>query len=114
MKEGNCIASDLSEERILRLIEGKDARIVVTVVGGQGYLFGRGNQQLSPKVIRTIGIDNIVVIAAHEKLAALPGQHLLVDTGDEDLDRELAGYRQIVVGKARTTMMAVKIAADFE
>ena len=114
VQDGQCIACDLNEERILQLIEGRDARIVVSIVGGQGYLFGRGNQQLSSRVIRAIGTDNIVVVSTQDKLTAIPGQQLLVDTGDEDLDRNLAGYRQVVVGNARTTMMPVKIAADFE
>jgi predicted polyphosphate/ATP-dependent NAD kinase len=108
---GHCIASDLSEQRILELIEGQDTRIVVTVVGGQGYLFGRGNQQLSPRVIRATGSGNILVVASLQKLTAIPGQQLLVDTGDEDLDRELAGYRQVIVGNSKTVMMPVKIAS---
>ena len=108
---GHCIASDLSEQRILELIEGQDARIVVTVVGGQGYLFGRGNQQLGPRVIRAAGTGNILVVASLQKLTAIPGQQLLVDTGDEDLDRELAGYRQVMVGNRKTVMMPVKIAS---
>jgi predicted polyphosphate/ATP-dependent NAD kinase len=108
---GHCIASDLSEQRILELIEGHDARIVVTVVGGQGYLFGRGNQQLGPRVIRATGTGNILVVASLQKLTAIPGQQLLVDTGDEDLDRELAGYRQVMVGNRKTVMMPGKIAS---
>jgi len=108
---GHCIASDLSEQGILELIEGRDTRIVVTVVGGQGYLFGRGNQQLGPRVIRATGAGNIVVVASLQKLTAIPGQQLLVDTGDEDLDRELAGYRQVMVGNRKTVVMPVKIAS---
>ena len=108
---GHCIASDLSEQRILELIEGQDTRIVVTVVGGQGFLFGRGNQQLGPRVIRAAGTGNILVVASLQKLTAIPGQQLLVDTGDEDLDRELAGYRQVMVGNRKTVMMPVKIAS---
>ena len=109
--KGKCSAIDLNEKGILELIGGRDARIVVTIVGGQGYLFGRGNQQLSPEVIRAVGAGNIVVVASLEKLTAIPGQQLLVDTGDEDLDRELSGYLEVVVGNARTVMMPVKVAA---
>ncbi|MFV0277564.1 MAG: ATP-NAD kinase, partial [Parahaliea sp.] len=64
----------------------------------QGHLFGRGNQPFSPAVIRAVGLDNITVIAAKSKIAALEGRPLLVDTNDPDLDRALLGYRAIITG----------------
>jgi predicted polyphosphate/ATP-dependent NAD kinase len=70
----------------------------VTPVGGQGFLFGRGNQQISPKVIQKVGRDNIIVVSLSEKLNALQGEPLLVDTGDPSLDEMLAGYMSMVVG----------------
>jgi predicted polyphosphate/ATP-dependent NAD kinase len=82
----------------MQLIEGRQARIVVTVIGGQGFIFGRGNQPLSPRVIRAVGLDNLVIVASAGKLAALPGSRLLVDTGDDELDRALAGYRAVITG----------------
>jgi len=92
------IASDVSENQLIDLIKGHRTKIVVTVIGGQGHLFGRGNQQLSPKVIREVGIKNIIVIATKEKLAALSGRPLLVDTGDEGLNKELSGYIRVTTG----------------
>jgi predicted polyphosphate/ATP-dependent NAD kinase len=62
-------------------------------------------------VIRAAGTGNILVVASLQKLTAIPGQQLLVDTGDEDLDRELAGFRQVMVGNRKTVMMPVKIAS---
>ncbi len=79
------IADDVNEQQILKNIEGKPAKIVVTPIGGQGFIFGRGNQQISPRVIRQVGIDNITVIATKSKLRSL--KSLKVDTGDPDLDR---------------------------
>lgn len=108
VKDGQCLAKDVGEKRILDMIEGRPARIVVSVVGGQGFLFGRGNQQLSARVIREVGIDNIIVVSSLEKLAALPGNCLLVDTGDEKLDDDLAGHMKILVSRVRTIMMPVK------
>lgn len=116
-RDGRLLAKDLNEGDILDLIAGKPARIVVSVVGGQGFLFGRGNQQFSPTVISQVGAENIVIVSSLEKLAGLPGNCLLVDTGDEDVDAELAGYLPVIVSEARTVMMPVKsvatgIAAD--
>jgi len=107
-KDGRCLATDVCEEEVLDLIKGQPARIVLSVVGGQGFLFGRGNQQLSARVIREVGIDNIVVVSSLEKLTALPGNCLLVDTGDDKLDDDLAGYVKILVSSMRTVLMPVK------
>jgi predicted polyphosphate/ATP-dependent NAD kinase len=78
---------DANEKQILEQIKEKTAKIVVTPIGGQGFIFGRGNQQISPAVIRKIGLDNIVVIATESKLRSLKG--LRVDTGDSSLDDAL-------------------------
>ena len=92
------VASDVGERELLDLIGETPAKIVVTVIGGQGYILGRGNQQLSPKVIRKVGTENIVVVSSKEKLGALVGQPLLVDTGDAELDRTLSGYIRVTTG----------------
>lgn len=78
---------DANEKQILEQIKEKTAKIVVTPIGGQGFIFGRGNQQISPAVIRKIGLDNIVVIATESKLRSL--KSLRVDTGDSSLDDAL-------------------------
>jgi predicted polyphosphate/ATP-dependent NAD kinase len=98
----------VGEERILEIIGDRPARIVVTVIGGQGFLFGRGNQQISARVIRKVGLANVVVVSSLEKLAALSTNGLLVDTGDESLDREFARYIPITVGGRRTVMYPVR------
>ncbi|MGQ9595989.1 MAG: ATP-NAD kinase family protein [Thermoproteota archaeon] len=81
------IAKDVNEKRILEEIEGKGAKIIVTPIGGQGFIFGRGNQQISPEVIRQVGWDNIIVVATENKLESL--KNLRVDTGDPSLDNTL-------------------------
>jgi predicted polyphosphate/ATP-dependent NAD kinase len=78
------IAKDVNEKQILEAIRGKEAVIVVTPIGGQGFVFGRGNQQISANVIRKVGLDNVVVVATRSKLDGLRG--LRVDTGDSELD----------------------------
>ena len=89
------IAKDVNEKQILEEIKGKTAQIIVTPIGGQGFIFGRGNQQISPAVIRQVGRDNIVVAATKHKLRGL--KDLMVDTGDPDLDDELTGYIKVLV-----------------
>jgi predicted polyphosphate/ATP-dependent NAD kinase len=92
------IARDVNESQLVALLDGKRAKIVVTVIGGQGYIFGRGNQQFSPNVIEKVGKDNLIVVASKQKLASLEGRPLLVDTGSEISDRLLSGYVRVIAG----------------
>jgi predicted polyphosphate/ATP-dependent NAD kinase len=92
------IAADVSERQLTSLLANHPARIVVTPIGGQGFLFGRGNQPISPQVIRKVGRENIIVVCLPSKLNALHGQPLLVDTGDAQTDRLLSGYIPVITG----------------
>jgi len=103
--DGRLVGRDLDEAGLLRVLDGRDARLVLGVVGGQGYVFGRGNQQLSPAVIRAVGLDRIDILASLEKLVALDPMLLRVDTGDPRLDRELSGYRRVRVAPARSVVL---------
>lgn len=109
VRAGHLIGSDLGERELLELLGEEPATLVVGVVGGQGALFGRGNQQLSPVVIRRIGLGNIEVVAGVHKLISLDPPWLRVDTGDPVLDAELAGYRRIQIAPNRT--LVYKVAA---
>ena len=94
------VAKDVNEKGILDYLSTTNGRVkmIVTVIGGQGYIFGRGNQQLSPTVIRRIGLENIIIAASKPKMLSLFGKSLLVDTGDEKLNEELTGYKRVYVG----------------
>jgi predicted polyphosphate/ATP-dependent NAD kinase len=101
IKDHELIQSDLTAQKLLELAQevGKNAiRLVITVIGGQGHILGRGNQQLSPALIRFIGKENIIVVATKTKLNALDGRPLLVDTGDDDLDNALSGFIKVTTG----------------
>jgi predicted polyphosphate/ATP-dependent NAD kinase len=103
---GRLLAADADEETLLGLA-GPDAVVIVTPVGGQGFVLGRGNQQISPAVLWAIGVDRLLIVATEAKLAALAGRPLLVDTGDPELDAALAGYRRIVTGYRQETVYRV-------
>jgi predicted polyphosphate/ATP-dependent NAD kinase len=92
------IARDVNEQQLLALLQGRKSKLVVTPIGGQGFIFGRGNQQLAPSVIRAIGKDNIIVIATPGKIGALHGRPLLVDTDDEAINALLSGYIKVTTG----------------
>ena len=106
----HLIASDCTEAEILAALDKYPcAKIVVTVIGGQGYIFGRGNQQLSAEVIRRVGTENIIIAAGKETVMLLPGFELHADTGDESVNQMLSGYRQIIVGYEEKMVMKVTV-----
>jgi predicted polyphosphate/ATP-dependent NAD kinase len=95
------VAKDVGEQQLLEILAadpGTPTSIIVTIIGGQGYLFGRGNQQISPQVLRRVRREDIRVLATRQKVASLGGRPLLVDTGDADVDQSLSGYIRVVVG----------------
>jgi predicted polyphosphate/ATP-dependent NAD kinase len=103
VEQQNLLASDVTELQLWQAIsrakeKTKTIKLVITLIGGQGHIFGRGNQQLSPRVIRAIGKENILIIATKAKLSALSSRPLIADTGDSDLDIALSGYLPVITG----------------
>ncbi|MEE8357869.1 MAG: ATP-NAD kinase family protein [Candidatus Hydrothermarchaeales archaeon] len=97
VKDGVLLAKDVGEREILEALEREEkAKVLVSPIGAQGFVFGRGNQQISARVIRAVGVENVIILATPHKLEETPV--LFVDTGDLGLDRELSGERQVVAG----------------
>jgi len=108
VRNGRPIGVNLTEREILALVGGTPrARLIVSPLGGQGFVFGRGNQQISAAVLRGLGRDNIVLVSTIAKLLALGGAGLLVDTGDVTLDAELAGWHRVIVGANQSTVYRI-------
>ncbi len=102
------LASDLGEKEILELLDQyPKARLIITIIGGQGHVFGRGNQQISPQVIRRLGMQNIDIIATAEKIHSLDGAPMRVDTGDEPLNQSLYGMVTVITGYDEKTLYRI-------
>ncbi len=107
VRDGVLIGRDLAESQLKARLGKGPVALIVGVTGGQGYLFGRGNQPISPRIIRR-ALPALIAIAGPQKLAALPQARLLVDTGDPALDCALSGYRRVRCGRNEWMMIRVE------
>ena len=110
VKNRQLVMADANEKQLLELLHGEakgKAHIIVTVIGGQGYIFGRGNQQLSADILEAAGLKNITVIATESKMIALEGKPLLVDTGVEEVKKALCGYKMVTTAQGKTMVYKV-------
>jgi len=104
---GELVGNDLNENDILTLLkEHEKTRIIVTPIGGNGFIFGRGSKQFTPEVIRQVGSKNIIVLGTKDKLCRL--ECLRVDTGDLEVDKLLCGYTEVIVGPKESVMVEIK------
>jgi predicted polyphosphate/ATP-dependent NAD kinase len=98
VRDGELLGSDLRASELLDLIGDQPAKIVLTVIGGQGHIIGRGNQQLSPELLHRVGRDNLIVIATKTKLKQLEGRPLVIDSADPELGKNWAGLIRVITG----------------
>lgn len=102
---GGMMCSDATEKQILAALdEYNNAKVIVTAIGGQGYIFGRGNQQLSAQVLMRVGKENIIVAMSKDKAESLFMRNLYIDTADEQVDAMLCGYYRVLVGYGEYVM----------
>ena len=95
VRNGKLIFADATENDLLKCLDMGKAVAIVTVIGGQGHVLGRGNQQLSPEVLKRLGRGNILIAATESKILSLFGKPLSADTGDPELDQLLSGYVRV-------------------
>lgn len=100
---------DTNAVELYDLVNEYPTKIVVAPIGGQGYVFGRGNQQISPEIIKKVGKSNIIVIASPEKLLSLRRSSLIVETGDKETDEMLKGAIRIITGYHTEQAWKIKI-----
>lgn len=105
--DGALVSEDVNEQEMLTLFEQYEKRsIIVTPIGGNGFIFGRGNKQFTPEVIRRVGKEQITVVSTRKKLKGTGC--LRVDTGDFALDQMLCGYIQVTVGYRQSRMIKAR------
>jgi predicted polyphosphate/ATP-dependent NAD kinase len=97
IRDRRLVATDCDEKTLLSLAEKSlGTRIILSPIGAQGFILGRGNQQISSRLVRMIGIKNLIVIATPHKLSQTP--YLYIDSGDTALDREFGDSVQVISG----------------
>lgn len=106
--KSKLIAKDVNEKSLIDLVKEFPAKIIVTPIGGQGYIFGRGNQQISGEILSRVGSKNIIIVATLEKLASIPERKLLVDTGSLEIDGILHGVYRVISGYGLETVLRVE------
>jgi predicted polyphosphate/ATP-dependent NAD kinase len=104
---GRLIATDVDEARLLRLTANTPTHVIVSVTGGQGFIFGRGNQQIGARLLGRIGRDAVTIVTGQRKLTDLDPSCLRVDTGDPAVDAMLAGYARVQTAPGRSMMMRI-------
>ena len=102
------IGRDLNEKGILELLnEYKKVEVILTPIGGQGFILGRGNKQITPKILQIIGKKNLKIIATEEKMKGL--KCLRVDTGDIEVDKIFEGPTKVIVGYKQELVVEILI-----
>ncbi len=106
------VGTDLSESDLLELLSGHNGptTLLLSPMGGQGFLIGRGNLQLSPEVLRLIGIDNILGVVTPAKLLSV--RRLRIETGDPELDADFAAMRYMKVLQGYRTTRVLPVSVD--
>lgn len=94
------LGQDLTASALMEAINQHygPVKMILTAIGGQGHILGRGNQQFTPEIIKKIGKDNIIIVAARGKILSLNARPLLVDTHDPQLDQSLSGLYPVIAG----------------
>lgn len=110
VRNAEILCRDATEADLYRFASVGETWLILGVIGGQGFLLGRGNQQVSPRVVREVGENNVIILASEEKLRYLQPQVLRVDTGVGQPNPVLLGYRRVGTGPGRSMVLRVTAA----
>lgn len=112
VKNKKLIAKDVYEQQILDVIGDAPAKLILSPMGGQSYLFGRGNQQLSDKVLAKLDKEDLIILSTPTKLHSLKRQPFLVYTGNPEIDQKISGFYKVVTGYGQYSMYKAVPAAE--
>lgn len=98
VRDGVLLKKDATEQDLWEIAKNGEMRIVVSPIGGQGFIFGRGNPQFSARVLRAVGKEGITVVATENKLLSIHGRKLHIDCTDEEVLASLQGYYNVLCG----------------
>jgi predicted polyphosphate/ATP-dependent NAD kinase len=110
-KGSQQVGTDINEREILEILDSHEGPVTLLLspMGGQGFLIGRGNLQLSPNVLKRIGVDGVLGIVTPAKLLTL--RSLRIETGDEELDSLFSEkkYLKVLQGYRTTRILPVSV-----
>ena len=110
IRDRRMVGLDLNEKGILEilgLLDGDcETRMIITPIGAQGFVLGRGNHQISPEILKIVGCGSVSLVATPQKLARTP--RLFVQTGDTSLDNEISGFKKVLMGYRTWEMRKVE------
>ena len=106
----NKVYNDLNEQELIKILSTHSGNklLLLSPMGGQGFLIGRGNLQLSPEVLRIIGIESILGVATPGKLTGL--SNVRIDTGEESLDNEFKQRKFVKMLQGYRTTRVIRVA----
>jgi predicted polyphosphate/ATP-dependent NAD kinase len=103
----SLVGQDLNENSINKLLEThQESKIIVSPIGGQGFVFGRGNSQFTPNILKRIGKRNVIIISTENKIKKL--KCLRIDTGDDEVDDLFAGLIKVIIGYKEELIINIK------
>ena len=102
------VAMDLNEQEILKKVENNKVKIILSPIGRQGFILGRGNLQFTPEVLKSIGSKNIIIISTKYKLGTIENKILRIDTRNPDLDEEFRGFYRVITDYGEMRICEVK------
>ena len=104
---GQLLGSDLNEQGLLEVIHKHNrTKIILTPIGGNGFVFGRASKQFTPEVLKLITKEDLIVVATEDKISRL--ECLRVDTGDAVTDNKLRGHIKVITGYKTESIIEIK------